>query len=195
MDNKFFTFIKPCLSYIDSGKFFRQPFGWLYAAIAVANLLAPFYALIRLIGFAKYVEAKIIMSFTLIWLAIVFTSWVCFQLWWDRKSKVTAIVESGDEFTATPVFSHFIQTLGEWAGVWIGVAGFLVALFSTLFGSAMSDDLSFIGLPFLKTGFFAIVTMPVCGFLTVVATRFFAERLRALPAIASNTKKRKQIED
>ena len=38
MDNKFFTFIKPYLSYIDSGQFFRQPFSWLYMVMAIITM-------------------------------------------------------------------------------------------------------------------------------------------------------------
>jgi hypothetical protein len=41
MKSKFFTFIQPYLSYIDSGDFFRKPFGWLYMIFAVGNLLTP----------------------------------------------------------------------------------------------------------------------------------------------------------
>jgi hypothetical protein len=42
MKRKFFSFIRPCLTLLDNGKFFRKPFGWLYAAIAVIFLLTPF---------------------------------------------------------------------------------------------------------------------------------------------------------
>lgn len=43
MRNKLFTFIKPYLSIIDKGIFFRKPFGWLYVIIAIASILAPVY--------------------------------------------------------------------------------------------------------------------------------------------------------
>ena len=42
MKRKFFSFIRPCLTLLDNGKFFRKPFGWLYATIAVIFLLTPF---------------------------------------------------------------------------------------------------------------------------------------------------------
>lgn len=32
-DNKFFSFFDPVLKYIDTGKFFREPFRWLYAIL------------------------------------------------------------------------------------------------------------------------------------------------------------------
>ena len=34
-DNKFFSFFEPVLKYIDTGKFFREPFRWLYAILAI----------------------------------------------------------------------------------------------------------------------------------------------------------------
>ena len=134
--------------------------------------------------------AKFIFAFLLIWLIISFASWVSFQLWWDRKTKVTNTSVEGDEFVATPVFSHLIQTLGEWIGTWIGIVGFSVALFATII---LGDDANYlsngIGIPFLETGFMFIILMPVYGFLIIVSTRFLAEQFRALSSIANNTRK------
>ena len=45
MESKFFTFVRPYLDYIDSGRFFRQPFCWLYSVLAVLNLLFPLIVL------------------------------------------------------------------------------------------------------------------------------------------------------
>lgn len=50
MKRKLFSFIRPSLTLLDSGKFFRKPFEWFYAVIAILSLLAP-----------------IIMVFTTIW--------------------------------------------------------------------------------------------------------------------------------
>ena len=191
MDNKFFTFIKPYLSYIDNGNLYRKPFSWLYTLIAIINLIAPFYVFYQAVDNHIFdAPAKFIFVFFLVWVIITFASWVSFQLWWDRKSKVTATSAEGDEFTATPVFSHFIQTMGEWLGTWIGIVGFSVALIATLFlgedGHYLSRQLGF---GFMKTGFTFIILMPVYGFLIIVFTRFLAEQFRALSSIANNTKK------
>ena len=45
-DNKFFSFFEPVLKYIDTGKFFREPFRWLYAILAILNLLTPIVLLV-----------------------------------------------------------------------------------------------------------------------------------------------------
>lgn len=190
MDNKFFTFIKPYLSFIDKGDFFRKPFSWLYIAFAVLNLILPFYILYTAIDNnifdTFYTPAKFIIVFILVWIVIAFASWVCFQLWWDRKNKVTETSVENSEFVATPVFAHFIQTFGEWIGTWIGIVGFFVALLATII---LGSDTAAIGVPFIQSGIAFIILMPIYGFLIVVGSRFLAEMCRALASIANNTKK------
>jgi len=191
MDNKFFTFIKPYLSFIDNGHLYRKPFSWLYTLLAVVNLILPIYIFYKAVDNNIFdTPAKFVIVFLLVWLIIAFASWVSFQLWWDRKTKVTTTSVEGDEFVATPVFSHLIQTLGEWLGTWIGIVGFSVALLTTIILGDEANYLSYqIGIPFLKTGFLFVVLMPIYGFLIIVGTRFLAEQFRALSSIANNTRK------
>lgn len=191
MDNKFLTFIKPYLLFIDDGNFFRKPFSWLYIIIAIFNLILPVYLLYKAIDNNVFdAPAKFVIVFILIWLIIAIAAWISFQLWWDRKSKVMKISNEGDEFVATPVFSHFIQTLGEWIGTWIGVVGSLSALLATIILGDQADYLSIlIGLNFLEAGYIFIVLMIIYGFLIIVVTRFLAEQFRALSVIANNTRK------
>jgi hypothetical protein len=191
MENKFFTFIKPYLSFIDNGHLYRKPFCWLYTLLAVINLILPIYIFYQAADNGIFdAPAKFIIVFLLVWIIIAFASWISFQLWWDRKSKVITTSSEGDEFVATPVFSHLIQTIGEWLGTWIGIVGFSVALLTTLIlgdeGYYLSRQL---GLGFMKTGFLFIILMPIYGFLIIVATRFLAEQFRALSSIANNTRK------
>ncbi len=191
MDNKFFTFIKPYLTFIDNGNLYRKPFSWLYSLIAVVNLILPIYIFYNAVDNNIFDSpAKFVIVFLLVWIIIAFASWVSFQLWWDRKTKVTTTSVEGDEFVATPVFSHLIQTLGEWLGTWIGIVGFSVALLTTIILGDEANYLSYqIGVPFLETGIFFIILMPIYGFLVIVGTRFLAEQFRALSAIANNTRK------
>jgi len=191
MENKFFTFIKPYLSFIDNGHLYRKPFSWLYTLLAVVNLILPIYIFYQAADNNIFdTGAKFIIVFLLVWIIITFVSWVSFQLWWDRKSKVISTSSEGDDFVATPVFSHLIQTIGEWLGTWIGIVGFSVALLATII---LGDEAYYlsnqIGIPFLKTGFLFVILMPIYGFLIIVATRFLAEQFRALSSIANNTRK------
>ena len=191
MDNKFFKFIKPYLSFIDNGHLYRKPFSWLYTLLAVVNLILPIYIFYKAVDNNIFdAPAKFVIVFLLVWLIIAFASWVSFQLWWDRKTKVTTTSVEGDEFVATPVFSHLIQTLGEWLGTWIGIVGFSVALLTTIILGDEANYLSYqIGIPFLESGFLFVILMPIYGFLIIVGTRFLAEQFRALSSIANNTRK------
>ena len=191
MDHKFFTFIKPYLSYIDKGHLYRKPFSWLYTVLAIINLILPLYVFYMAIDNRIFDSpAKFIIVFLLVWIIIAFASWVSFQLWWDRKSKIIDTSVEGDEFVATPVFSHLIQTIGEWLGTWIGIVGFGITLLTTVIlghdGYYLSRQ---IGLDFFGTGWFFIILMPIYGFLIIVATRFLAEQFRAIASIANNTRK------
>jgi hypothetical protein len=191
MDNKFFTFIKPYLSYIDSGRFFRQPFSWLYTLFAGLNLLLPIYVFYNAADKSMFdMDGKVIITFLLVWLIITFASWVGFQLWWDRKNRVMDSSADGDEFAATPVFAHLIQTMGEWIGTWVGLVGSLTALLTTIILGHEGAVLAYLtGIPVLKSGFSAIFVSIIAGFIIVVFTRFIAESARAIAAIANNTKK------
>ncbi|MDR0714856.1 MAG: hypothetical protein LBF89_11460 [Bacteroidales bacterium] len=189
MNEKFFTFIKPFLSYIDDGKLYRKPFGWLYAALAVINLLLPFYMLYEAIDGGVFdAGAKYVFAFLLIWLVIVAACWAGFQIWWDRREKVQLTSREGSEFPATPVISHFIQTLGEWLGVWIAIVGFGFSLISWIFlGEEAAYLASMADLPFSGTGITSMIVAPITGFLIIVISRFIAEGCRALASIANNT--------
>ena len=159
--------------------------------IAIINLILPLYIFYMAADNNIFDSpAKFIIVFLLLWVIIAFAGWVSFQLWWDRKSKIIDTSVEGDEFVATPVFSHLIQTIGEWLGTWIGIVGFGFALLTTII---LGDDGYYlsrqIGLDFMETGWLFVVLMPIYGFLIIVVTRFLAEQFRALASIANNTKK------
>jgi hypothetical protein len=191
------------LSYIDNGHFFRKPFSWLYTLLAILNLLFPFYVL-YVAGSKIYVyyidiPAKVIIVFLLLWIIIAFASWIGFQLWWDRKSKINVSSSVGDEFIVAPVFSHFIQTIGEWLGTYIGLVGFGFALLTTIILGDENEILyfkyeilkmEFLETKYLETGWMAILTMPIIGFLIVLGSRFLSEQLRVFSSIANNTKQK-----
>lgn len=188
-DNKFFSFFDPVLKYIDTGKFFREPFRWLYAILAILNLLTPIVLLVMAINndLFQYGGGRMIAAFILVWLVIAFVSWLGFQIWWNRREKVYAAATAHDDFVAIPVFSHFIQTFGEWAGMFVGIGGALLTLIAAIF---LNGDASMLRLPLVGSGaLINIVLHPIYGFIIVVVTRAAAETFRALAAIANNTKK------
>ncbi len=191
--NKLLTFINPYLAYIDSGQLFRKPFSWLYILMGVINLLLPLVILYELID-NKIFSAPFKIAFAILlgWLVIALAGWVSFQIWWDRKSKITVTSADNAEFVATPAFSHLIQTFGEWIGTWIGFAGSLFALFTSIL--LRGEDRYMIGqIPivgeYLHGGFAYVFLMPAFGFLIIVFARFMAEQIKALSVIANNTKR------
>ena len=174
MNNKLFTFLDPLLGYIDNGRFFREPFRWLYVIFAVLNLLFPIAILVKVIdmGFFKFAEGKAIFAFILVFIILCGGAWGSYLLWMNRKNKLKDIIQENNEFIAIPVVSHLTQTIGEWLGIYIGVIGTLCSLIIALFAA---NELQYI--------------MPVSGFLIVVFARLLAELYRALAVIANNTKK------
>ncbi|MEY3344225.1 MAG: hypothetical protein RL090_1909 [Bacteroidota bacterium] len=184
--------LRTFLEYIDSGWFFRQPFSWMYALIAVVNLLFPLFVLYKAFDAGMFDNPnKVLGAFIFLWIIMAFAAWFSFQLWWDRKFKVVKAATGGDRFIAIPVISHFIQTTGEWMGCYIGFVGFLTALTAYLF---VGEDATYImyqmGVEYLALGFLSIMLIPFYGFMTVVFARAIAELLGALSAVANYTRKR-----
>lgn len=192
-DNKFFTFFDPVLKYIDTGKFFREPFRWLYAIMGILNLLLPIAMLVMAIknDLFRYANGRMIAAFILVWAVIAFVSWIGFQIWWNRREKVYSVTGNNDDFVAIPIFSNFIQTFGEWLGMFVGIGGALFTLIAAIFLNGDTAMLRMLGSGSLagSGSLINIVLYPIYGFMIVVIARVMAETFRALAAIANNTKK------
>ena len=161
--------------------------------LAILNLLTPIILLVMAINndLFRYGGGRMIAAFILVWLVIAFVSWLGFQIWWNRREKVYAAATAHDDFVAIPVFSHFIQTFGEWAGMFVGIGGALLTLIAAIFLNGDASMLRMMGTgAFFGSGsLIYIVLNPIYGFIIVVVTRAAAETFRALAAIANNTKK------
>lgn len=179
----FTGFARPYFALIDGGALFRKPFRILYMVLAALNLLA-------ILGVLA-VMFKGGMAGILIGLFGIFGLWVGFQLWWDRKDRINQYVSPGSEFVALPVFAHFFQTCGEWFGTLMAIVGTGASLVMALLGrsgghgrspldlfTAMAGDAPLVGL----------IASPLLGFLIIILTRAIAEQIRALVAVANNTK-------
>lgn len=193
--NIFFDFIRPYLNFIDSGDFFRKPFSWLYTAIAVIQLIIPFAVLVSAIKLDVFrAPGEIVFGFIILWLIIAIAGWLSFQLWWDRRTKITFSSDKNAEFVATPVVSHLIQTFGEWFGTYTAVVGFFFTLIMLIFARGEGAYILMNILPFdsfMGSGVWSLVISPISGFFIIVLSRFFSEQLKAFSAIANNTKSNK----
>ena len=165
MNNKLFTFLDPLLGYIDNGRFFREPFRWLYVIFAVLNLLFPIFILAKVIemDFFKYAEGKLILAFILLFIILCAGAWGSYLLWMNRKNKLKEAIQEENEFIAIPVVSHLTQTMGEWLGLYIGVIGTLCSVVIAIFAA---NEIRYI-LP-IPSGMFFL--MPIYGFLIGVRT-------------------------
>ncbi|MDR3133273.1 MAG: hypothetical protein LBU42_04535 [Prevotellaceae bacterium] len=195
--NKFLSFFNPFFAYIDTGKIFRKPFGWLYGILAIVNALLPFIILYWMIdsGLFSYAEGGQVIGLVLLWLVVLAAGWFSVLLWWNRMSKVTKLTSDNDDFVVTPAYAHLLQTFGEWLGGYIAIFGALSALVTWLFfgsetgiANALFRTLGLDGV--LSAGPAGIILAPVYGFLLLIIFRFVAELSRALACIANNTKKR-----
>lgn len=192
MNDLFSSFMKRTLALIDEGSFFRKPFRWLYTLLAVLNLLIPVVVLVSAINNRLFSGGgKVIVAFILISVILCFLAWFGFLIWWDRRDKVNASSRPDDEFVAIPVFSHFLQTCGEWLGMFVGIGGCALSLVALIFlgeeGRMLGHMLGMRSL--FGGGLLSCILFPVYGFLIVVAARVLAELYRALAAIANNTRK------
>lgn len=130
-------------------------------------------------------DTKAIIALVLYCIAILSAGWINFQIWWDRKSKVNLTSKEDDEFTAAPVVTHYIQTFGESFGTFTAVMGFFTALIiitcNVCFGK--------FGIRFLDMGYASIIIPIIYGFIIIIVFRVIAEAIKAIFAIANNTRK------
>lgn len=193
MDNKLFTFLDSLWDYIDNGKFYRNPFSLLYIAIASLNLLFPLHVIYVTLecGVFEYISGGKALAIIIIFFLLAFLGLMSFHLWINRQKKIKEYFGSDNEFIVIPIVSHFIQTLGEWIGFYIGIGGCIVSLIFVIFG--LSDYLlgEVLGNSLLPIGasLMTVVIYPIIGFLIVVAGRLMAELYKVLTSIANNTKK------
>jgi hypothetical protein len=161
-------------------------------AFALGNAVLPFYVIYKAISLDIFKSpTKFIIAFIIAWLFVLAACWIGVQIWWNRKDKVQQTSQEGAEFPATPVIAHLVQTVGEWLGAFIAIVGFGISLCAVIFFGNEAKELSYIlgdFLKFVRFNALGIVLNPIIGFLIIVGFRYFAELLRALAAIANNTK-------
>ena len=183
--NKIVYFIKSILTSVDGGNFFRAPMRWVYALIGLLIAFFPFYLLFK--GFSILKDANFWSGIVIVlaWLTLLVGGVVSFVMWWHRKDQIPEPEAECDGFPVTPLFAHFVRTLGEWIGFYVGVVMCLVQFILIALGGG---DLKMI-LAYMGIGFASAITAPIMGFLIVITSRFVSEQIRALAAIAVNTKK------
>lgn len=185
--NKGKNILYSLLGSFDNGNFFRRSFHIIYLIQALFFILMPIFLLYQAIDNNIFdAGAKYTFMFIFVFLIITFVALVCCIMWWQRSKIVKNLGSITDEFTATPLISHLIQTIGETYAVFVALGGSLFLLVMTLFGDDQFQRA--LNLP-LGTGFFGMIGCILIGFVILIVTRLWAELLRAVTAIANNTKK------
>jgi len=181
----FFSFSKPYMDFIGKGKIFS----YVYFVLAIINLIIPFAVIYTTIdsGVFRYVGAKYIFAIIFSWLVVAFASWIGFQIWWNRRIKISD--STSVEFIATTSFSEIIQTFGEWAGTFIGIIGAGIGIIALVFlGNEANSLFKYIGLSFMSFGPMVIIIGPIMGFFIMILFRFFAEQLRLFASLVNYIK-------
>lgn len=174
--------INPVLRYIDSGKFFREPFKWVYYILGVLNVIIPYKLIAMISEYGRYLDGKYMTCLVLLTIISIPFAFYGAMLWIKRGNELKRDAGDGSRFIAIPIVANFVQTSGEWLGYLMGVGGFITALMLLLFGGR---ELGYF-LP-MDVNPLSLIAFPICGFLIVVFARFIAESFLALASIANNT--------
>jgi len=140
-------------------------------------------------------KALSIIGLVLFCLFILTIGCVCALVLWNRAAELKNLNTVDDKFTAIPVVSHFIQTLGEFMATYIATMGFVTVLiavaFKTCFGVFGLEKLYVINLQQLSTEYqygipFLLVPI-ITAFFMLWITKIIAEAIKTFVAIANNT--------
>lgn len=194
-ENKFTSFIAPVLESMDKGNFLLKPMQWLFAALAVSLLISPFRTIYKLKEAEVFANASVFAL--LLSIFCLFMGWIGFQIWWSRKKYMAECLLPQDEFKAIPLFSYFLQTIGEWYGAYVAIMGVGATIATFFLTKETSYFISFklktffIILPDIIdfSSFGGLILSVLGGFLILIVFRYLAEFIRAIAAIANNTKR------
>ncbi len=143
------------------------------------------------------IKIKAIIALLLFSVISVFIGLVNFQIFWDRKSKMNLTSKDNDEFTAIPAVAHFIQTVGESIGTYIGIMGTFTILIAIVFkvcfgiyglGKIYITDIESLSAN-LIAGIPYLLLPIIAGFMGIVLFRVIGEGIKAIVVIANNTRK------
>lgn len=140
-------------------------------------------------------KALSVIGLVLFCVLILFIGFVCALVLWNRSTELNDLNSDDDKFTAIPVVSQFVQTMGEYTATYIATMGFATILmavaFKTCFGTFGLEELYVIDLRQLMAEYqfgipYLLVPM-VTAFFVLWITKIVAEAIKTFVAIANNT--------
>ena len=170
--------LEQLLKYFDSGNVFCKSFKWLYWIISV---LVPIFCIVgitKILDGFKYANGVYMFFLILCVLVLLAVAFFGFLYWFRRADDVEATVDTKARFVALPPVSHFIRTLGEFAGIVGASAGTLMALFINL--EVTIEGYSSV------VAWIAVIVTPIVSFVVIVLARFISETINATASIAND---------
>ena len=142
-----------------------------------------------------------VIGLVLFCLFILLIGFVCALVLWNRSVELKNLNSDDDKFTAIPVVSHLVQTIGEYAATYIATMGFVTLViavaFKTSFGKFGLEKLYVIDLEQLSSqyqlGIPYLLVPIVAAFFVLWITKIIAEGIKTFVAIANNTGNQKNI--
>lgn len=193
-DNDIFqAALSPLMRSFDNGRFFLSTAKTLIDIVVTTFLLSqPFQAYLlmenhSLAGSTKE-EKTIELISAIIWVIIAAFS---FGYWMKRNKKLDRLFGSSDEFVVLPMSTYILQWIGEWLGIVLIIGGIFAVVVSSLGVETSSFTLNVITYYGWMGGIIAILL----SVIVIFVFRLIAEKLRALVAIANNTKRLRDNEE
>lgn len=179
--------LNPVMNFLNSGDVFKKPVSCIYLLFALSCAISPIYFLYVVIdsSFFEYAPAKDGFGFFLIFLVVILVGVFGLRYWLERSVNSYDTSGTDEEYVGTPVFTNFIQNIGEWTGSVFATAGAVIALIGHVLGGDVLFGFASAG----ESAVSAMITCIITGFTIILISRVFAELIRSLTSIASNTKK------
>ena len=186
----------------DNGSFFRKPWRTIYIIVSVLVGVMGITACVALIGGGAYgcygaykmkayaygvqgMEVAILLAgaFLIVGLLVA-------RIWWLRSTDIESHTEGHKVFIAGPIVAHVVRTWGETMGTASGLWG--VLSFLAMWPAAqLLGSIPGLGpwlMNYVQPSFYAALLAPVVAFITIMITRWIAEVIEVIFAIANNTR-------
>ena len=178
--NKLSSFVDIFLDWSNSPKKFLKIFQILiYYTPAVLTPAAGLYFVVQIFEIPFFGLTHIGLILT-----VILASFFVFRVYWSRAKDFLSSSQ-GNDFFIIPAISHLIKTAGEVAFTICATSpiAFVFMQFDVLFrGGGMDFGLDFGGVVIL-----GVIAVPLYGYGLMIVSKFVAESLSAIAAIANNT--------
>ena len=179
--------LSPLIKSFDNGRFFLITAKVIIDVIVSGFLLLQPYSAYQMLN--NHILAgcptstkTIVLINTIVWLVIAIFS---FGYWMKRKRRLESLFNPKDEFVVIPLGSYMFQWFGEWLALVSSIGG-LFAIIISLIHVKISSSIMINIIPY---GWIGGVIAIIAGIIIVFIFRLISEKIRALVAIANNTRR------